>query len=60
MKATSASTQKMVKQAFALLLQLRERENAHVLLTQAVAFLCLLRQGKDVNHAPVMLSVLEI
>ena len=47
----------MARQAFGLLLELRERENAYQLLTQAIAFLETLGRDKDVNAAPIMLSV---
>ena len=57
MKATSRTTQKMARQAFGLLLEMRERENAHQLLTQAIALLEMLVREKDVNAAPIMLSV---
>lgn len=57
MKTSSGNMQKMARQAFGLLLEMRERENAHQLLTQAIAFLEMLVREKDVNSAPVMLSV---
>jgi len=57
MKAKLRTTQKMARQAFGLLLELRERENAHQLLTQAIAFLELLGREKDMNAAPMMLSI---
>ena len=57
MKAKPRTTQKMARQAFGLLLELRERENACQLLTQAIRFLELLGRGKDMNTAPIMLSV---
>ena len=57
MKLTSRTTQKMVRQAFGLLLELRQRENAHQLLAQAIAFLEMQARDKDVNVAPIMLSV---
>ena len=47
----------MVRQAFGLLLELRQRENAHQLLAQAIAFLEMQARDKDVNVAPIMLSV---
>ncbi len=47
----------MARQAFGLLLELRERENAQQLLTQAIAFLEMLEREKEVNAAPIMLSV---
>ena len=57
MKAKPRTTQKMAREAFGLLLELRERENAPQLLTQAIAFLEMLGQGKGANAAPIMLSV---
>ena len=57
MKAKPRTTQNMARQAFGLLLELRERENAHQLLTQAIAFLEMLGQEKNWNAAPIMLSV---
>jgi hypothetical protein len=47
----------MARQAFGLLLELREREDAYQLLTQAIAFLEVLVRGKDVNAAPIMFSI---
>jgi hypothetical protein len=49
--------QKMARQAFGLLLEMRERENAYQLLTQAIALLEMLVRKEDVKSAPVMLSV---
>jgi hypothetical protein len=57
MRATPRTTQKLARQAFGLLLELRERENAQQLLNQAIAFLEMLIREKDVNAAPIMLSV---
>jgi hypothetical protein len=57
MKATPRNTQKMVRQAFGLLLEMRERENAHLLLAQANAFLEILARGKEDHAAPMMLSI---
>jgi len=57
MKAKPRTTQKMVRQAFGLLLEIRERENSCQLLTQAIAFLEMLARGNQVNAAPIMLSV---
>ena len=57
MKATPRTMQNMARQAFGLLLELRERENAHQLLSQAIAFLEMLGREKDVKAAPVMLSI---
>lgn len=47
----------MARQAFGLLLELREREDAPQLLTKALAFLEVLVREKDANAAPIMLSV---
>jgi hypothetical protein len=47
----------MTRQAFGLLLELRERENAHQLLAQAIAFLEMLGREKETNGAPIILSV---
>ncbi|MGD1101821.1 MAG: hypothetical protein ABSA59_07105 [Terriglobia bacterium] len=57
MKTTPRNTQKMAREAFGLLLELRERGNARQLLTQAIAFLDMLAREKEVNAAPIMLSV---
>jgi hypothetical protein len=47
----------MARQAFGLLLELRAREDAHQLLTKALAFLEVLVREKDVNAAPILLSI---
>lgn len=47
----------MVRHAFGLLLELRTRDNAPQLLSQAIAFLEMLARQKDVNATPVMISV---
>lgn len=57
MKTTPRAMQQMAREAFGLLLDLRERENAHQLLSQAIAFLQMLGREKDVNAAPIMLSI---
>ena len=57
MKTTSRSTQKMARRAFGLLLEMRERQDAHQLLTKALAFLEVLAREKDGNAAPIMLSI---
>jgi len=57
MKTTSRSTQKMARKAFGLLLEMRDREDAHQLLTKALAFLEVLARGKGSNGAPIMLSI---
>lgn len=57
MKSTSRNAQKMARQAFGLLLELRERQDAHQLLGKALAFLEVLAREKNVDSAPIMLSV---
>jgi hypothetical protein len=57
MKSTSRSTQKMARQAFGLLLEMRAHENAHQLLSEAIAFLEMLAREKDAKTAPVLFSV---
>jgi hypothetical protein len=57
MKSTPRTTQKMAREAFGLLLELRERGNAHQLLSKAIAFLEMLARERDVNAAPIMFSV---
>jgi hypothetical protein len=57
MKAKPRTTQKMAREAFGLLLELRERGNAQQLLTQAIAFLQMLAREKDVDAESIMLSV---
>jgi len=57
MKTTPRHMQKMAREAFGLLLELRERGNAHQLLTQAIAFLEMLAREESVNAAPMILSV---
>ena len=47
----------MARQAFGLLLEMRERQNAHQLLAQANAFLEMLVREKEGHNAPIMLSV---
>ncbi|MGO8818267.1 MAG: hypothetical protein ACLQVG_26790 [Terriglobia bacterium] len=47
----------MARQALGLLLELREREDAQVLLNQAIAFLGMLAREKDTGPPPIMLSV---
>ena len=47
----------MARQAFGLLLELREREDAHQVLAKALAFLEVLARQKDVDSAPIMLTV---
>lgn len=57
MKATLRTNQKMVREAFGLLLEMRERKDAHQLLTQAIAFLEVLSRAREIKAAPVVLSV---
>jgi hypothetical protein len=57
MKSTPRTTQKMAREAFGLLLEMREHKDAHRLLSQANAFLEMLAREKDANAAPIMLSV---
>jgi hypothetical protein len=57
MKTPSRTAQKMARDAFGLLLELRARGNAQQLLTQAIAFLEMLAREKEVKAAPIMLSV---
>ncbi len=57
MKTTSRATHKMARKAFGLLLDLRTRDNAQHLLSQAIAFLEMLAQEKDMNAAPMMISI---
>jgi len=47
----------MARQAFGLLLEMRQRENAPQLLSQAIAILEMLAQEKSVSATPMMLSV---
>ena len=56
MRAAPRATQKMARQAFGLLLEMRERDNAHQLLSQAIAFLEMLARD-EVKAPPIMLSV---
>ena len=49
--------QEMARDAFGLLLELRERDNAHQLLSQAIAFLEMLVREKNPKAAPIMLSI---
>jgi len=57
MKTKPMDTQKMARQAFGLLLELREREDAHQVLAKALAFLEVLVREKNLNAAPIMLSI---
>ncbi len=57
MTSTSRSTEKMARQGFSLLLQLRERQDARQSLSKALAFLEILAREKEVTAAPLMLSI---
>jgi hypothetical protein len=57
MKDAPRITQKLARQAFGILLELRAREDAHTLLNQAIAFLGMLAREKDTSAPPIMLSV---
>jgi hypothetical protein len=57
MKSTPMTTQKMARQAFGLLLELRDRQDAHQSLSKALAFLEVLVREKDAKPAPIMLSI---
>jgi len=57
MESTPKTAQEMARDAFGLLLVLRDRDNAHLLLTHAITFLEILGREKDGNSAPVVLSV---
>jgi hypothetical protein len=47
----------MARRAFGLLLELRERDDARNVLSQALAFLEALAQEKESHSAPIMLSI---
>jgi len=57
MNAGPKATEEMTREAFGLLLELRDRENAYQLLTQAIAFLEMLSREKEIKATPLMLSV---
>ena len=57
MKAKIKTTHTMARKAFGLLLEMREREDAHHLLAKALAFLEVLAREKDVKSAPIVFSV---
>jgi hypothetical protein len=57
MKVAHGTRRVLARQALGLLLELREREDAHVLLNQAIAFLGMLAREKDAGTPPIMLSV---
>ena len=47
----------MARKAFGLLLELRERQDAHLCLSKALAFLEVLAREKEVGSAPLVLSI---
>jgi hypothetical protein len=47
----------MARHAFGLLLEMRAHENAHQLLSQAIAFLEVLVREKEAKASPVLLSI---
>lgn len=57
MKYVPRITRRLSSQAYGLLLQLRDREDGHTLLNQAIAFLGMLAREKDATAPPIMLSV---
>jgi hypothetical protein len=57
MKSKLITTQKMARKAFGLLLELREREDAHQVLSKALAFLEILVREKQVDASSIMLSI---
>jgi hypothetical protein len=57
MKSKPLTTQKMARQAFGLLLELRARQDAGQSLAKALAFLEVLAREKDAKAAPIMLSI---
>ena len=57
MKSKLITTQKMARKAFGLLLELREREDAHQVLSKALAFLEILVRDKQVDASSIMLSI---
>jgi len=60
MKSTSKLTQALVRQAFGLILDLRARDNAQVLLAQAVAFMELLDKEKNPDAHPTAVLSLRV
>ncbi len=50
-------TQKLVRQAFGLILELRAHEEAPRLLSKAISFLEMLARERDSTAPPVMVSV---
>jgi hypothetical protein len=47
----------MAREAFGLLLELRERQDASQCLAKALAFLEVLAREKDAKAAPIVLSI---
>ena len=50
-------TQLMARKAFGLLLELRQRQDSRQALAKALAYLEVLAKEKNVNSAPVILSI---
>jgi hypothetical protein len=57
MKSKPKTTQTLARQAFGLLLELRERRDAHQCLSKALAFLEVLAREKEIGSAPIVLSI---
>ncbi len=57
MSSKSRLTQKLARQAFGLLLELRERQDAAVCLSKALAFLEVLARDKKPGAANIVLSI---
>ena len=57
MRSKPMTTQKMARETFGLLLELRARQDAHHSLAKALAFLEVLVREKDIKAAPMMLSI---
>ncbi len=57
MKSKPNTTQTLARQAFGILLELRERRDAHQRLSKALAFLEVLAREKEVGSAPIVLSI---
>lgn len=57
MKSKPITTRKMARQAFGLLLELRQREDAHQVLSKALAFLEILAREKQIDASTIIFSV---
>ena len=57
MKSKPVTTRKMARQAFGLLLELRQREDAHEVLSKALAFLEILVREKQIDASTIVLSI---